>query len=127
MNPVEESCPIATNYRQLDLKFDRDRGALWYSMQPSPRPCFNPDLLNELRRLQSGIVRANAAAMEAGDTPPIRYTILASGVPGVFNLGGDLALFARLIRARDRWQSSWPTPRRASTCSTPTPWVSTNR
>jgi DSF synthase len=33
---------------------------------------------------------------------PIEYTVLASDVPGVFNLGGDLDLFLRLIEGKDR-------------------------
>ncbi|MDQ3731504.1 MAG: hypothetical protein M3329_06045 [Pseudomonadota bacterium] len=32
----------------------------------------------------------------------IRYLALAYEVPGMFKLGGDLELFRRLIRARDR-------------------------
>jgi len=32
----------------------------------------------------------------------VRYAVLASKVPGVYNLGGDLALFSRLIAAQDR-------------------------
>jgi len=37
-----------------------------------------------------------------GEPMPIQYTVLASGAPGVFNLGGDLDLFIRLIEGRDR-------------------------
>jgi DSF synthase len=33
---------------------------------------------------------------------PVEYTVLASGAPGVFNLGGDLDLFIQLIEWRDR-------------------------
>jgi DSF synthase len=33
---------------------------------------------------------------------PLEYAVLASKVPGVFNLGGDLSLFSRLIDAHDR-------------------------
>ncbi len=36
--------------------------------------------------------------------PPIRYMIISSQVPGVFNLGGDLALISKLIKERDRQQ-----------------------
>lgn len=32
---------------------------------------------------------------------PVRYLVLASRVPGTFNLGGDLALFMRAIEERD--------------------------
>jgi len=36
--------------------------------------------------------------------PPINYAILASKVPGVFNLGGDLSLFRNAILNHDRAQ-----------------------
>ena len=32
----------------------------------------------------------------------MRYTVLASRMPGIFNLGGDLRRFAELIRNQDR-------------------------
>jgi DSF synthase len=36
------------------------------------------------------------------ETLPLEYTVISSGVPKVFNLGGDLELFMRLIAERDR-------------------------
>ena len=35
-------------------------------------------------------------------TPQVKYMVLASRMQGIFNLGGDLHLFAELIRRRDR-------------------------
>jgi DSF synthase len=37
-----------------------------------------------------------------GERIPLEYAVLASKVPRVFNLGGDLSLFKRLIDAHDR-------------------------
>ena len=39
---------------------------------------------------------------EHGNRNGLRFFVIASRVPGVFNLGGDLALFLTLIRAGDR-------------------------
>jgi DSF synthase len=94
--------PIAGEYGQLDLRYDAKHRALWYYLLPESRPCFNSGLLSELRNFQNELVQVNAAALERGDPIPIRYTVLASGVPGVFNLGGDLALFSKLIRGKNR-------------------------
>ncbi|MEZ4387143.1 MAG: crotonase/enoyl-CoA hydratase family protein [Candidatus Krumholzibacteriia bacterium] len=102
MDPAAAACPIDTDHEQLVVSYDSDRGALWYRLNPSPRPCFNAPLLRELRHLQADLVRANRGARERGDTLPIRYAILASARADVFNLGGDLALFSQLIRRRDR-------------------------
>jgi DSF synthase len=41
---------------------------------------------------------ADSSAVE----PPVRYTVMASRMPGIFNLGGDLRHFAELIRNKDR-------------------------
>ena len=37
-----------------------------------------------------------------GERGELRYTVIASSTPGVFNLGGDLALFKSAIQRRDR-------------------------
>jgi DSF synthase len=94
--------PVANDYEQLVLRYDATYKALWYYLLPRSRPCFNRDLLDELRAFQNDLVQTNAAALEEGNPLPIRYSVLASGVPGVFNLGGDLALFAQLIRKQNR-------------------------
>jgi DSF synthase len=58
--------------------------------------------LGELREFQQQVKALNHAHDEGVDSLPILYTILGSSVPGVFNLGGDLQLFSRLIRDGDR-------------------------
>jgi len=97
-----DAMPVANDYEQLRLRFDQRHRALWYHLRPRSRPCFNSDLLRELRRFQTEVVAVNDAALARGDALPIRYTILASAIPGVFNLGGDLALFSRMIASQDR-------------------------
>lgn len=68
---------------------------------PSPmyHPCFSERLLQEMKRTQERIRRTVAANPDpkAG----IHHLVLASDAD-VFNLGGDLSLFAHLIRHGDR-------------------------
>lgn len=80
-------------------RFDEQHGALWCILDPRPRACFTLEVLAEIRRFQRGV----ETLAEAGDERlcPVRYVILASRTPGVFNFGGDLALFARCIREND--------------------------
>ena len=101
---------------QLSASYEAAQHALWIRWTPSPRPSFNPEVLRSLDRCAQfiragdGFIRADdELTREAEDTAdpqapsmPIEYTVLSSGVPGVFNLGGDLELFLRLIEARDR-------------------------
>lgn len=67
-------------------------------MHASPRACFTPTLLAELQS-HFASVRAEIDNPEGRE---YKYLVAVSDVPGVFNLGGDLELFARLIRASDR-------------------------
>jgi DSF synthase len=79
----------------LDIALDLPAATLWSWMRPQGRPCFSPALLAELRGLQS------ALAELPEDAPALRHVVTASALPGIYNLGGDLALFAELIAARD--------------------------
>lgn len=82
---------------QLDVSWDPDDATLWTFMRPHDRPSYNPAILEEFHAWQRGI-----KAMFAGREEDIRYLVLGSRTPGVFNLGGDLSLFLTKIRDRDR-------------------------
>jgi DSF synthase len=75
---------------------------MWLRWNPTPRPNFNPELLRDLDRYCRFITRTGGEVNCGGKTEPVEYAILASRVPGVFNLGGDLSLFTRLITKQDR-------------------------
>ena len=75
---------------------------MWLRWNPRPRPNFNPELLQDLDRYCQFMAHSSGAIECQGERVPLEYAVLASKVPGVFNLGGDLSLFARLIGAHDR-------------------------
>jgi DSF synthase len=87
---------------QLETAFEAEFGVLWGFMNPKPRPTFNPPLLAELRGYVDSIVQASGRIWHGGAEHAIKYAVIASKVPGVFNLGGDLALFREAITSRDR-------------------------
>ncbi|KJB90960.1 DSF synthase [Skermanella aerolata] len=87
-------------FRELDLDFDTKTGVFWCRFQFSNRPSFTPEVLAELRRMRQLLASRHGAA--ASQDPQVKYMVLASRMPGIFNLGGDLHLFANLIRKRDR-------------------------
>jgi DSF synthase len=92
---------IFRSYREVSIRYDEKHQALWYYYNPAPRPCFSSSMLQELRQmLQSVTDYFNSRKTDS--EPPIRYMILNSQVPGIFNLGGDLALFVKLIKERNR-------------------------
>jgi DSF synthase len=82
---------------QLDVRWEAPTGILWTHMTPVDRPNFNRAMLRDFQRWQSEIRREFAAA-DSG----LRYLVLGSRFPGIFNLGGDLDLFASFIAAGDR-------------------------
>ena len=89
-------------YKQLDYEFDPASGVLWGLMNPKGTPCFNLGLLNDIHH-HDEILRANAGKIEwEGTLRTVDYYVAASRIPKVFGLGGDLALFLLLIKARDR-------------------------
>jgi DSF synthase len=82
---------------QLEVSWEAELGTLWTFMRPRGRPSYNPDLLEDFHAWQRGIL-----AMFGERPSDLRYLLLGSRTPGVFNLGGDLDLFAAKIRERDR-------------------------
>lgn len=87
---------------QLSAHYDVGSHAIWSRWTPRPRPSFNPALLDDLAEYCNFMTATRASIRWRGQAMPIEYTVLASEVPGVFNLGGDLNLFVRLIEQQDR-------------------------
>jgi DSF synthase len=87
---------------QLCAQYDASTQALWVRWTPAPRPSFNPGLLRALSACARFIREHEGRLPHLGEALPVEYTVLASDVPGVFNLGGDLGLFLQLIERQDR-------------------------
>jgi DSF synthase len=89
-------------YSDVQFEFEPANGTIWGFMNQRGNPCFNLGLLKDLRAFGSDLT-ANSGHVEfAGAMHKANYYVAGSRVPGVFNLGGDLALFLLLIRSRDR-------------------------
>jgi DSF synthase len=89
----------SSTYHHLSTRFEPQYGALWLILDPKPIHCVSLELIDELRRFHEGMART----FEAHDLgkQPIRFFIAASKSPGVFNLGGDLSLFARCVAEKN--------------------------
>ena len=90
-----------STFRELEVDYDTHDGVLWCHMDPKDRPSVTAGLVREGRDLHSAMKNL-FQSLPAGETPPIRYMVWCSKVPGVFNLGGDLRLFAKFIREQNR-------------------------
>ncbi len=88
------------NFENLDVRFETAAGIYWCYLNPVERPSFTLALLRDLSEVQQSFIRMFAVARR--DEPPIRYVVVDSHTPGIFNLGGDLLYFSELIRNQDR-------------------------
>jgi DSF synthase len=86
----------------LRHSYEPESGIDWCQMHgdagPGYRPCFSEPLLDELLATQRAIA---ARIAQDSDARGVNYLVLGSDTD-VFNLGGDLDLFCRLIRTGDR-------------------------
>jgi DSF synthase len=86
----------------VETRFDHELGIYWGFMNPRPRPCFTSQLLADLRGFVNGIIEGHGMTWSGGRQHQIRYAVVASKCPGVFNLGGDLDAFRDAITRGDR-------------------------
>ena len=100
----------ATDLATIRITHDPSNDSHWCHMHAreafqdaSYRPCFSPRLLRELRLFAREAIEGCEAAAQAaeGPAPALSHIVIGSDAH-VFNLGGDLDLFAKLIRERDR-------------------------
>jgi DSF synthase len=94
--------PCAKAYAQLEFEYEPASGTLWGFMNQRGNACFNLGILKEIHD-HGQKVTANGGRVEfEGELHEVHWYVAASRVPKVFNLGGDLALFLLLVKARDR-------------------------
>lgn len=99
--PAKQYLPEAAGadrrFRHLTTCYEPAHRIGWFYMHGAPRPCFTPTLLQDI----DSWFRQVKQEQDASGGEQYRYLVLASNIEGVFNLGGDLALFRNLIQERD--------------------------
>jgi DSF synthase len=88
------------NLPELDAVLDRNAKIYWLYMRPVGCPSFTFGLVRDVKAATDYL--GGLFANKFQDEVPARYTVMASRMPGIFNLGGDLRNFANLIREKDR-------------------------
>ncbi|NWG73899.1 MAG: enoyl-CoA hydratase [Rubrivivax sp.] len=79
-------------YRYLRLEWTSDLALLRVRTCVKPVQCYSLAGIAEMQRVLDDI---------AANPGLVRHLVVSSDVPGVFNFGGDLALFVLLVRAGD--------------------------
>jgi DSF synthase len=98
IQPIED--PSELSLPELDAVLDHGSKIFWMYMRPEGKPSFTFGLVRDVKASLDHLGRLFSES-DSGE-PPARYTIMASRMPGIFNLGGDLRKFAELIRNKDR-------------------------
>ncbi len=93
---LTEKSKSAQAYTQFNTRYDSETSAIWVWMQPQPCPCINATLIDELVSLQQQL-SVTYKNQRADSIWPFRHLILASKIPGIYNLGGDLGFFKQCI------------------------------
>ena len=99
---LQEGISQEKKYSQLETRFDLEEGISWVFMKPKGVPCFDLNFISEMQHYHQSIKDGGGKIVAQNGLHSIRYQVVASQVPGVFNLGGHLALFSELIRNSDR-------------------------
>jgi DSF synthase len=95
MNRVEVSgLPqwLSRDYKYIRLSWDAELSMLRVRTCVKPIQCYSLGAMGELQQMLADITASPGL---------VRHFVMTSDVPGVFNFGGDLALFVLLVRAQD--------------------------
>jgi DSF synthase len=104
MNAAVDFPALSTinGYSQIDIEHNAELNTLFSWMQPEPRPCFTPKMLDEFAQSEKLLELHQGHINDKGAPARIDHVVFASRTPGVFNLGGDLNMFIQAIMRRDR-------------------------
>jgi DSF synthase len=83
---------LSRPYKYIRLEWMNELRLLRLRMNVRPIQCYSLSVMTELQRAFDDITASPGL---------VRHYVMTSDVPGVFNFGGDLALFVMLVKARD--------------------------
>jgi DSF synthase len=88
---------------QYETEFEPATGTVWGYFNPREgAPSYSLGLLRDILEHDQSLVANKGKVEVEGMLHSVNYYVTASRIRGVFNVGGDLALFSMLIKARDR-------------------------
>jgi DSF synthase len=94
--------PADNHYSELDIEYNAENHALWCYKRIATHPCCTPELFTEMQHLMTTIENCLKSPSDNSIYKGLRYFIIASRIPGVFNLGGNINYLLRLIRTGNR-------------------------
>ena len=83
---------LGRDYKYIRLSWDPELALLRVRTCVKPIQCYSLGAMGELQQMLADVSASPGV---------VRHFVMTSDVPGVFNFGGDLALFVLLVRAQD--------------------------
>lgn len=90
------------NFSEIDVEIDSEFGIAWIYLNPSDRPCFNSQLIREVRTIQLLLETLEGKLPFNGELVSIHYMVIDSRMPNIFSMGGDLKLFRECVVNQDK-------------------------
>ena len=95
--------PYGKSESQYQTEFEPASATLWGYFNPKDGvPCYSLGLLKDILEHDQKLVQNGGKVEVEGAMHEVNHYVTASRIPGIFNVGGDLALFSMLIKAGDR-------------------------
>lgn len=94
--------PYGRAKSQFETEFEPATATVWGYFNPRGTACYSLGLLKDILTHDQALAANGGRVDVDGVSHEVNYYVTGSRVPRVFNLGGDLALFVLLIKARDR-------------------------
>ena len=95
--------PYGRENSQYETEFEPATGTVWGYFNPKEgAPCYSLGLLKDILAHDQQLVANKGQVEFDGMLHRVNYYVTASRIRGVFNVGGDLALFSMLIKTQDR-------------------------
>ena len=95
--------PYGKANSQYETEFEPATATVWGYFNPRDGvPCYSLGLLKDILEHDQKLVKNGGKVDVEGAMHEVNYYVTASRIPGIFNVGGDLALFSMLIKAGDR-------------------------
>jgi DSF synthase len=88
------------SFPTLDIEYQADSRSVWMYYSKESPPYYSMQMLQDMADVRESL-RALVSSPQAGRYP-IDYFVMASSKDRVFNLGGDLEMFAHAIETEDR-------------------------
>jgi DSF synthase len=90
-----------SDFKELDISIDEAEGIMWKRMRHADRASASFQVMTEMLQVFDASEHAYQQDIKAR-LKPVKYMVLASNLPNIFLLGGDLQFFLEKIQHGDR-------------------------